>query len=71
MFKIALMLWIVIAPTLAGILFTAGLAMGNANEPTDNRMMLIGLAVAGFVIAIPVAWIVAKKVTTAFGRRSA
>lgn len=66
--KIALMLWIIIAPTLGGALFTAGLAMGSANQPTDNRTMLIGLAVAGFVLAIPVSIFVAKKVMTAFGK---
>jgi len=66
--KIALMLWVIIAPTLAGILFTAGLAMGDANQPTDNRMMLIALAAIGFVIAIPISLVIAKKVQHAFGK---
>lgn len=66
--KIALMLWVIIAPTLAGILFTAGLAMGDANQPTDNRTMLIALAAIGFVIAIPISLVIAKKVQHAFGK---
>ena len=68
MTKIAVMLWIIIAPTLAGVLFTLGLVLGDPNQPTDNQMMLIGLAAAGFLIAIPVSVFVAKKVATAFGK---
>ncbi|PLX37194.1 MAG: hypothetical protein C0606_11895 [Hyphomicrobiales bacterium] len=66
MLKLAVMFYIVIAPTLAGILFTLGLALGDANQPTDNNMMLIGLVIVGFVVALPISWIIGKKVDAAF-----
>ena len=71
MLKLAIMFFIVIAPTLAGILFTAGLVMGNANQPTDNNPLLVGLAILGFVIAAPISYIVAKKVDAAIRPKKA
>ncbi len=71
MLKLAILFFIVIAPTLAGILFTAGLALGNANQPTDNNMMLVGLVIVGFVAALPISWVVAKKVDEAIRPKKA
>lgn len=71
MLKLAVMFFIVIAPTLAGILFTAGLVMGNANQPTDNNSLLVGLAILGFVIAAPISYVVAKKVDAAIRPKKA
>ncbi len=45
-------------PTLAGILITAALVM---NMFTTKAM--IYAAVIGFVVALPVSWIVAKQIT--------
>lgn len=47
-------------PTLAGVLIVAALTMGMY----DTKSMIYA-AVVGFVAALPVAWIVAKKVNDA------
>lgn len=43
-------------PTLAGILITVALTMNRF-----DTMTMIYAAVAGFIVAVPVAWIVAKQ----------
>ncbi len=54
MLKMFLLIYILAGPTLAGILMTAALA-----ARLDNSTML-WLIAAGAIIAIPVAWMVAK-----------
>ncbi|MFD2174477.1 CTP synthetase [Rhodobacter lacus] len=44
-------------PTLAGILITAALTMNMFN----TKAMLVAAAV-GFVVALPIAWVVAKQI---------
>ena len=67
MLKMFLLIYILAGPTLAGILMTVALVLR-----LDNAAML-WLVAAGAVIAIPVAWVVAKMIVekTGWGQRSA
>lgn len=56
MLKMFLLMYILAGPTLAGILMTVALAMR-----LDNSTMLI-LTALGAVIALPIAWFVAKAI---------
>lgn len=57
MFRLASVLFSIVAPTLAGIGVVAALASGN----DTLQPILIGAA-AGAVLALPVTWVVAKKI---------
>ncbi|GEM_PF-2414691 len=67
MLKLFLLIYILAGPTLAGILMTVGLAMR-----LDNSTMLM-MTAAGAIIALPVAWFVAKAILekTGWGRGNA
>ena len=54
--KIAIMIYIIAAPTIAGMALTAALTVG-----ADTGNPIIISVVAGALLAIPVAWYVAKK----------
>ena len=56
MMKLFLLIYIIASPTLAGILMTVALAARMSNT------VMYGLIAAGFIIAIPVAWFVAKAI---------
>jgi hypothetical protein len=47
-------------PTLAGILITAALTMNMFNAKT----MIVAAAI-GFVVALPISWLVAKQISDA------
>ena len=51
-------IYALVGPTLAGILITAALVMNMFN----TKAMIYAAAI-GFVVALPVAWIVAKQIT--------
>ena len=57
MTKIALMIYIIASPTLAGIFMVAALVINSSSTP----LLLAGI-IAGFVIAIPISWYVAKLI---------
>ncbi|ABE41423.1 hypothetical protein [Rhodopseudomonas pseudopalustris] len=60
MFKIAVLLWIIGGATLAGMMVIAVLAVPSLSE---QAMMWIPRAVAGgFVLAIPVSFLVARMI---------
>jgi hypothetical protein len=59
MFRLASVLFSIIAPTLAGIGVVVALASGN----DTLQPILIGAAV-GTILAIPATWLVAKKIST-------
>ncbi|ABD08997.1 conserved hypothetical protein [Rhodopseudomonas palustris HaA2] len=60
MFKVAVVLWIIGGATLAGMLMVAVLAVPSLSE---QAMTWIPLAVAaGFVLAMPVSFLVARKI---------
>ncbi len=54
MWKVVVLFWVVLAPTLAGILLLAVL-MVPALQMEAGKWILIA-AITGFVIAIPVSW---------------
>jgi hypothetical protein len=57
--KIAILVWVMLGATLAGTAVTALLASGLATNP----MKAIPLAaLAGFVVAIPLSYVVAAKI---------
>jgi len=57
MLRLALLMYSFISATLAGIAIVVVLAAGYS-----TIMPIIYAAIAGFVIAFPVSWLVAKKV---------
>lgn len=57
MLRLTSLMYALAGPTLAGILITAALVM----DKFDTKSMIIAAAV-GFIAAIPVSWIVAKKI---------
>ncbi|WP_322515664.1 hypothetical protein SR870_22240 [Rhodopseudomonas palustris] len=60
MFKVAVVLWIIGGATLAGMLMVAVLAVPSLSE---QAMTWIPMAVAaGFVLAMPVSFLVARKI---------
>ena len=59
MSKLALMIYLIAAPTLAGVAMVAALTVPG----TSTTVMLWAIAL-GFVAAIPVAFLVAKKITS-------
>ncbi len=67
MLKMFLLIYILAGPTLAGILMTFSLA-----ARLDNSTMLL-LTAIGAVVAIPIAWVVAKMIIerTGWGRKNA
>ena len=52
-----LLMYVVLGATLAGSFMVAALTMG-----LDTMQPVLYSALAGFVIALPVAWFVAKKI---------
>ncbi len=57
MFRLAFMLYSLIATTLGGSAIVAALTMGY-----DTLTPILIAAGAGFLVAVPVAWIVAGKI---------
>ena len=56
MLKLFLIIFIVASPTLAGIFMTYALAARTSNN------VMYWLIAAGFIIAIPVSWYIAKAI---------
>ena len=65
MMKLFLLIYIIASPTLAGILMTVALAARMSN----NAMYI--LIAAGFIIALPVSWFVAKAIDNQTAGRKA
>lgn len=59
MLKLGLVIFIMAAPVLAGTLMTAVLTF-----PGYTTRLLVGAGLCGFVIAIPVAWLVARQIVS-------
>ncbi|MFT3688151.1 hypothetical protein [Paenirhodobacter sp.] len=58
MLRLFTLLYALIGPTLAGVFITAALTMNRV----DARAMIVA-AVAGFVLALPASWLVAKQLS--------
>ncbi len=56
--RLTFMLHFMISTTLMGILVTAALATRH-----DSAVMLMAAAAVGFLVALPVSWLVARKIT--------
>ncbi len=59
MLRLAFILYSLIGTTLAGSLVIAALTMGQ-----DTLKPILVAAAAGFLIAIPATWVIAKKIIT-------
>jgi hypothetical protein len=60
MFKVAMLVWIILGATLAGCAMVAVLSIGSL---ASQAMQLIPQAVAaGFVLAMPLSYLVARKI---------
>lgn len=59
MTKLFGIIYILVAPTLAGIFVTALLAY---DQSTSKGMMVASVAIAGAIVALPVAWVIARKI---------
>jgi len=68
MWKLGIILFIIVGPTLAGIGALVPLAMSGVNQ--INPMFLAGAAIAGAVIAIPVSLFLGKKINQLIAPKS-
>ena len=66
MFRLAAVLWVLVATVLAGSVVTALLTL-NLMEP----IQIAGGALVGALVAIPIAWIVGKRIYTTMNGRPA
>lgn len=57
MFRLAAVIYILLGATLAGIFIIAALTVG-----LDTAQPITYAAIAGFVAALPISWIVAKQI---------
>lgn len=57
MLRLAAVIYILLGATLAGIFIIAALTVGM-----DTAQPIIYAAVAGFIVALPVSWVVAKQI---------
>ncbi len=62
--KLFLLIYVLAGPTLAGILMTVALAARMSNS------VMMWLIAAGFLIAIPVAWFVARAIENATSKKA-
>ncbi len=65
MWKLAVILFIIIGPTLAGIGALVPLTIYGVND--FNPLLLAGSAIAGAVVALPVSYWVAGRITAFMG----
>lgn len=66
MFRLAAVLWVLIATVLAGSAVTALLSLNML-----DAKQIAGAAVAGAVIAAPIAWMLGKKIYSALNGKAA
>jgi hypothetical protein len=66
MMKVALLVWIVLGTTLAGCAVLVVLAVPSLSEQAWKLML--PASVAGFVVALPLSWIIAKQIMIAMKR---
>lgn len=66
MFKIAVLIWVMLGTAVAGTAVTAVLASGIASQP--SRAIPLA-ALAGFVVAIPLSYVIAAKIVRERGSK--
>lgn len=65
MLKIAAPVWLILGTVLAGIAVTAGLSMPSLSSSSQDMMKFIPIAaIVGYVVAIPFAAVIAKKIAS-------
>jgi hypothetical protein len=69
MWKLAIILFIIIGPTLAGFGALVPLTIYGVND--FNALFLVGSAAAGALLAMPVSYFVAMRITTLMGQTAA
>jgi hypothetical protein len=58
MFRLALLLFVVIGATVAGVLIVAALVVG-----LDTKTPIAAAGLIGYVLAIPISWMVARQLS--------
>ncbi|HRD78699.1 MAG TPA: hypothetical protein PK264_22630 [Hyphomicrobiaceae bacterium] len=66
MLKIAALVWVMLGTTLAGIAMTAILSVPQLAEQSTRLIPM--LCSAGFVLAMPISYLVAKKIASTTSR---
>jgi hypothetical protein len=66
MFKVGMLVWIVLATTLAGLAVTVVLVVPSLNAQAMKFIPIAALI--GAVVAIPFSLMIAKRLTAAIGR---
>jgi hypothetical protein len=65
MLKLTLLVWIIVGVTVAGVAMTA---IVSTPSLADQAMTLIPILCGGaFVLALPISWMVAKKISETTG----
>lgn len=54
-------MFVLVGPLLAGVLVTVGLVAPNLGM--DDMMGIAALAIAGFVLALPISYVMAKRLS--------
>ena len=67
MLKLAVLFYIIIAPTMAGIFALVPLSMSGTLD--FEPMFFIAFVAAGAILAIPASWFVAKRVDEAIAKK--
>jgi hypothetical protein len=66
MFKVGILVWIVLATTLAGLAVTVVLVVPSLNAQAMKFIPIAALA--GTIVAIPLSLMIAKRLTATAGR---
>lgn len=66
MMKVALLVWIVLGTTLAGIALLVVVAVPSLSEQAWT--LILPATAGGFVVALPLSWIIAKQIMAALKR---
>lgn len=65
MLKIAAPVWLILGTVLAGVAVTAGLSVPSLSGSSQDMMKFIPIAaVVGYIVAIPFAAVIARKIAS-------
>lgn len=62
-FRVAVLIWIILGVTVAGIGLTAVLAVPEL--AAQSEFLVPAVSIAGFILAMPIAYLIARKITHA------
>lgn len=62
-FRVAVLIWIILSVTVAGVGLTAVLSVPEL--AAQSEFLIPAVSIAGFVLAMPIAYVIARKITRA------